>query len=76
MRYEKPKPGEWIQPIKNGYKMMCCDCGLVHTMNFRITTSKNGKIQKVQFQARRNNRATAATRKHFESIRVIKGKQA
>lgn len=29
MKYEEPKEGEWIRPIKRGYKMACCDCGLV-----------------------------------------------
>ncbi len=65
-RYEKPEPGEWVQPIKEGYKMACCDCGLVHTMNFRIVKGR------VQFQAFRNNRSTAAKRRKFESIRIIK----
>lgn len=55
--YEKPKAGEWVQPIRKGYKLACCDCGLVHTMNFRI---KDGRAQ---FAVWRNNRATAAMRK-------------
>ena len=25
----------WIKPVMTGYHMMCCDCGLVHTINFR-----------------------------------------
>lgn len=65
-KYIKPKPGEWIQPIRKGYKLACCDCGLVHKMNFRVA----GKF--VQFQAFRDYRATAAVRRHYESIRVIK----
>lgn len=66
MRYQKPKEGEWIQPIRRGYKMACCDCGLVHTMDFRIKDSR------VQFRAFRNYRSTAQKRRHFKSIRVIK----
>lgn len=80
MRYYSPKKWEWVQPIKRGYKMRCCDCGLVHTMNFRVVVQvvlKSGQIRhKVQFQAARNNRATAAVRRNFEAIRVIKGKGA
>lgn len=64
--YEKPKGSEWVQPIRKGYKMMCCDCGLVHTMNFRVYKGR------AQFQCFRNNRSTAMARKNFESIRVIK----
>lgn len=37
----------WVQPIERGYLMRCCDCGLVHEMNFRV---KDGRAQ---FKARR-----------------------
>jgi len=56
-KYKQVTGGEWVQPIMKGYKMMCCDCGLVHIMNFRII----GK--KVQIQAFRDNRKTAASRR-------------
>ncbi len=36
MKYKDEEEGEWIQPIKEGYRMSCCDCGLVHTFDFRI----------------------------------------
>lgn len=57
MRYPQVFEGEWIQPRVRGYKVGCCDCGLVHRINFRI---KNGKIQ---LQAFRDNRATAGHRR-------------
>ena len=41
--------GEWVQPIRRGYRMMCCDCGLVHRLNFRLV--KWGRGRKIQFQA-------------------------
>jgi hypothetical protein len=62
-RYTKPKDGEWVQPIPRGYKLACCDCGLVHKLNFRVVRYANGKRTKVQFQAFRDNRATAAKRR-------------
>lgn len=34
--------GEWTQPIENGYRMVCCDCGLAHLVDFRI---EKGKVQ-------------------------------
>ena len=40
--------GEWVQPITEGYRMACCDCGLVHLMDFRI---HEGKIQFRAFRA-------------------------
>lgn len=61
MKYDEPKAGEWVQPRRRGYKMACCDCGLVHTMNFRI---RDGHIQ---WQVFRNNRATAAIRRHMKA---------
>lgn len=41
--------GEWIQPIENGYEMKCCDCDLVHILNFRI---HEGRIQFQAFRAK------------------------
>lgn len=26
----------WVQPVMKGYKMGCCDCGLVHEMEFKV----------------------------------------
>jgi len=60
---------EWIQPIRRGYRMACCDCGLVHGINFRIVKYAAGKRAKVQFQAWRDERATAAKRRHVKASR-------
>lgn len=49
---------KWIQPIKKGYKLACCDCCLVHTMDFRVREGR------VQFRVSRNNRSTALMRRH------------
>lgn len=49
---------DWIHPLP-GYKMACCDCGLVHDMQFRI--ADDGEIN---FRARRNNRSTGQMRRH------------
>lgn len=61
MAYKKVVENEWQQPVKTDYKMQCCDCGLVHNMDFRI---HNGKVQ---IRARRNNRATAQIRRHSKT---------
>lgn len=55
--YETPKENEWVQPVRKDYKMCCCDCGLVHEMDFRVLKGK------VQFRVRRNNRATGQVRR-------------
>ena len=50
----------WVYPVMDGYKMSCCDCGLVHDMQFRVTD----EYDRVEFRVRRNNRATAQVRRH------------
>ncbi len=34
--------GEWQYPVPNGYLMKCCDCGLVHRIDFRVVKVKKG----------------------------------
>ena len=62
-RYKIVKAGEWEQPVRKGYRMCCCDCGLVHVLDFRVV---NGRIQ---FRAFRNARATAAARRKKRTIK-------
>lgn len=59
MEYEQVYDGEWIQPTpQTGHQMACCDCGLIHTINFRVVDSK------VQFQAFRDVKATKNRRRN------------
>ncbi len=58
--YMTPKEGEWVQPVRNGYKFQCCDCGSVHAIDFRVTDDVEPRVQ---FRAFRDNRATAAVRR-------------
>lgn len=58
-----PKENEWVQPIRRGYRMYCCDCKLIHEMDFRVVSGR------VQFRVRRNNRATAAARREHKARR-------
>lgn len=54
---------KWIEPtVLEGYKLSCCDCALVHDMDFRIYKGK------IQFRAKRNNRATGQRRRHKKMI--------
>ena len=57
MKYKKVYDNEWVQPVNTNYKMSCCDCGLVHNIDFRIYEGK------IQLRARRNKRATSAIRR-------------
>ena len=80
VQIEDPKTGwsEWQMPIMSGYKMACCDCGLVHDLDFQVVVEigrngpmsqikqihmVNGKEARVAFRARRNTRSTAQHRR-------------
>jgi Zn-finger protein len=56
MKFYQQQEGEWIQPMK-GYRMACCDCGLVHRVEFRVVKGR------VQFRAWRDKKATTERRK-------------
>jgi hypothetical protein len=34
--YQQADSDVWIKPVMSGYKMKCCDCGLVHEIDFRV----------------------------------------
>lgn len=65
---------DWQFPLMKGYRMACCDCGLVHDMEFevhKVTKQLDADLfetklvsgYRVRFKARRNNRSTAAMRR-------------
>lgn len=69
---------DWELPIMEEYKMACCDCGLVHDVDFKIVWTaedENGDVtilhhriigakQRVMIRAKRNNRSTGQMRRH------------
>lgn len=70
------KDGERVHPLMDKYKMSCCDCGLVHLMNFRAlrVTKKmkkgwfeyeelDPKKYRIVLWASRDNRATGQIRR-------------
>lgn len=62
MKYRRVIENEWIRPTMKGYKMACCDCGLIHELDFKVI--RWGRGHKIKFRARRNNRATAQMRRN------------
>ena len=64
-RFATQKAGRWVQPQRLGYLMACCDCGLVHRMDFRIVADQGGQRQRVQFRAWRHQGQTKALRKRL-----------
>ena len=59
--YYQITDGEWIEVPMRGFKEQCCDCGLVHRLNFKL--NEKGKIL---IQTFRDGRATSGARKHFK----------
>lgn len=57
-KYNQIQDGEWIAPKRQGFKLACCDCGLVHKINFYV---EDGHLE-MAFE--RDNRATAASRRN------------
>jgi len=43
MKYKKVQDGEWVWPKMSGYKMQCCDCGLVHKFDFMCVDAETGE---------------------------------
>lgn len=60
-KYPKVYEAEWVKPHRKYYKMMCCDCGLVHKFEFKLIDYTSGKG--ILFRAWRDNVATANTRR-------------
>lgn len=38
------KNGQWVMPLMHGYKMQCCDCGLIHTLDFIVVDGEDLKV--------------------------------
>lgn len=52
-KFKPAKDNKWEQPVMKDYLMKCCDCGLIHQMDFRIAYGKNRENDRVQLRARR-----------------------
>lgn len=47
---------EWIHPLRtdgHGYLLQCCDCGLVHEMEFSLSEGEGVNSNCLIFRARR-----------------------
>lgn len=70
----------WVPPLMDGYRMACCDCGLVHDMQFQAVRVDERDPDgtwygedldvdeyRVLFRARRNPRSTGQVRRHMKA---------
>lgn len=58
-KYNQLKDGEWQRIKDKKHRIACCDCGLVHDLEFRIIEGD------FEFRAYMNNRATGQRRRYM-----------
>ncbi len=58
----------WIPIFNNRHRIICCDCGLAHDLEFKIV---GWAKQIVKFRAHKNMRSTAQIRKHHHKAKEI-----
>jgi hypothetical protein len=57
-RRKKYVPAEgWVRPLMNGYLLKCCDCALVHRVDFKK------RPVGIEIRIVRDDRKTAASRR-------------
>ena len=61
MKYKPYEPvgDDWFQPRHRRWKLQCCDCGLVHVIDFKIIDDG------IWMRMGRDERATSAVRRAF-----------
>jgi len=69
-RYQQIVEGEWTPVDRRGNREQCCDCALVHRLDYRIRHTASGRI-KFEERVSRDDRATTAIRRRA-GIRIIK----
>lgn len=60
---------DWISPKRSRYRQGCCDCGLVHEMQFRLSKGKKGETGGpfIEYRAKRHERATGQVRRAMKA---------
>jgi len=51
IKFKEIQDNEWVRPIRKNYYLECCDCGLIHKMDFRLTGTIKKRV--IEFRARR-----------------------
>ena len=69
MKYHQVTDGETVFPARRGYRMMCCDCGLVHRVNFRLVPHGTKGRRKIALNVYRDDRATANARRGKQKVK-------
>ena len=50
--------GEWVRPKMSGYELKCCDCGLIHSIDFIVLDDSGEPVNNcnVMFRAYREKK--------------------
>ncbi len=63
----KGRFSSWESPKLNSYHLQCCDCGLVHDIQFKVLVKGgkqlDGRTCQVQIRFRRNEKSTLQVRR-------------
>lgn len=51
MKLDQFHDGEWVEPCRRGFRLMCCRCGLTHVLDFKLV--RRGGKNRIQLRARR-----------------------
>lgn len=63
-KYPELEDNEWRKPVMKNFGFACCDCGLVHRLDFKVI--RWGRGHKILMRARRDQRATGQVRRHMK----------
>lgn len=72
--YTQIVEGVWYEPARKGFIDQCCDCALVHIVDFAVVDKDKNPIPgaTVQFKKRLDRRKTAASRRKLKSNKEAK----
>lgn len=73
-KFVEQKPGAWSQwqEMEKLTHMACCDCGLVHSMKFRVRLNHRSRTAAIYLKLRRHKKRTAARRKQVRHSFALK----
>lgn len=56
---------EWVEPVMHGYLMQCCDCGLIHEMQFKVFEQATPADERGEWKAKlvKNGRVSFRARR-------------
>jgi hypothetical protein len=67
--YMQIEEGDWIEPTRKAFIDQCCDCGLVHVIDFAVVDKRTREpvpYVAVQFKLKIDRRKTAASRRKLK----------